>query len=126
MPYAARASFHVLQNQVCVYEIFPQEVGSAKRIGTSNPMHHAKAIGWLCSQLILSARYLQLGFVHMMKCALESLEPVPQFLARNLSVRSVKQVINEVDSSASLTLAFIGSGSAEDNREDIVLSGLDV
>ena len=56
----------------------------------------------------------------------KSLEPVPQFLARNLSVRSVKQVINEVDSSAWLTLPFIGSGSAEDNREDIFLSGLDV
>ena len=101
------ANFHVLQNLVCVYEMFPQEVGSANRIGTSNPMHHAKVIGWLCSQLIPLARYLQLGFVHMIKRALESLE-------------------NEVDSSASLTLPFIGSSSAEDNREDIVLSGLDV
>ena len=64
--------------------------------------------------------------MHIIKRALESLESVLQFLAQDLSMRIVKQVINEVDSSASLTLPFIGSGSAEDNREDIVLSGLDV
>jgi hypothetical protein len=62
----------------------------------------------------------------MIKRALKSLEPVLQFLAQDLSMRIVKQVIKEVDSSASLALPFIGSGLAEDNREDIVLSGLDV
>lgn len=40
--------------------------------------------------------------------------------------RALESLENEVDSSASLTLPFIGSSSAEDNREDIVLSGLDV
>ena len=64
--------------------------------------------------------------MHIIKRALKSLEPVLQLLAQDLSMRIVKQVINEVDASASLTLPFIGSSSTEDNREDIVLSGLDV